>query len=370
MTYRQRFLNTLSGRPIDRLPFIEWGLYTFCFGYSQWGRYIGKNTDPRVFFGFDNSGFSRGYEGVPIDWFALPRFKTRDLSSADGYLRRVEPLFGQVVRELPRNAERPMEVRIFEEHPVKTEDDWLRLKDRFTLSTEGRFPADWDRWCEHSRNAQHPIALVLRGPSKALDSAIGLEGEKGIFYGIYDRPDFVKEILDHFTKLTLLCAEKALQDARIDLIVIIDEMAGNSGLLFSPEILNEFFLPPIDRFTSLASSYGLEIVLLYQRGNLNDAIDVYRSCGITGLIGVEDHNGMHLEELLKKYGNRLCFLGGIDGRVLRETKGMIEAEVEYKVDLSRHSRVIPCLSTHVYPEIEFSKYYHYVRCLKRALGVN
>ena len=369
MTYRQRFLNTLSGKPIDRLPFIEWGLYTFCFGYSRWDRDIGKDTDPRVFFGFDNAGLSRGYKQVPIDWFALPRFKARDLPAVDGYLRRLDPLFGQVIRELPQDSEKPMEVRIFEDHPVKTKDDWLRLRDRFKLSTEGRFPGDWDRWCQHSRHAQHPVALVLRGPSKALHSAIGLVGENGIFYGIYDRPDLLKEILDHFAQLTLLCAEKALQEACIDLIVIIDEMTGSNGPIFSPETLSAFFLPAIDEFTSLARSYGLEIALLYQRGNLSEAIDAYRRCGITGLIGVEDQNGMHLEELLKKYGNKMCFMGGIDGMVLRGTPGMIETEVEHKVNLARQGRVIPCLSTHVYPEVEFSKYNHYVCCLRQALGV-
>ena len=120
MNYRERFLSTLAGKPADRLPYIEWGLYCFCFGYSRWDRYIGADTDPRAYFGFDNAGIDGGYERVPIDWFALPRFEERRLASEDGYIRRIEGSFGQVVKKLPPDSQRPMQVRIFEDHPVKT----------------------------------------------------------------------------------------------------------------------------------------------------------------------------------------------------------------------------------------------------------
>ena len=131
MNYRDRFINTLAGRSIDRLPNIEWGSYAPCFGYSRWDRYIGKDADPREYFGFDNAGLGPGYEAVPIDWFALPRFPAKRLPSEHGYPRRLDPAFGEIVRELPRDPLHPMEVRIFEDHPVKTRNDWLELKGRF-----------------------------------------------------------------------------------------------------------------------------------------------------------------------------------------------------------------------------------------------
>ena len=80
-----------------------------------------------------------------------------------------------------------MQVRIFEERPVKTRADWLKLKERFRLSIEGRFPKDWAQRCEHSRTAEHPVDLLLRGPSKAAWAALGLEGKTGLFPGVNDR---------------------------------------------------------------------------------------------------------------------------------------------------------------------------------------
>ena len=122
-------------------------------------------------------------------------------------------------------------------------------------------------------------------------------------------------------------------------------------------------------------------MLLYQRGNLNvsirsaeespgrvrTAIDMYRDCGINGLIGVEDQAHMHLGELLDAYGDSMCFVGGIDGRALRGSFEDIKREVDCKASLARQGRVIPCLSTHVYPEVDYPKYEYYARCLEEAL---
>ena len=361
-------MNTLLGAPADRLPFVEWGSFASCFGFSRWDRHIGADTDPRQYFGFDNAELGGCYETVPIEWFALPPFREKTLPNDGRYNRRIDHRFGEVVRELPRDPQCPMEVRVFEDHPVKSRDDWRGLKERFRLETTCRFPDDWDRWCARSKTATNPIGLVLRGPSKAAQSALGLEGEAGLLFSVYDRPEFVKEILDHFAVLSLICAEKALAEASIDLTVVIDELAGNKGLLFSPEIVEELFLPSIRRFADLVRSHGVATVLLYQRGNLSAGFDLYRRSGINGLIGVEDANDMPLGSLIDNYGDSICIVGGIDGRTLRGTTEEIDREVEEKVAIARSGRVVPCLSTHVLPEIEFKKYSYYANYLRRAVG--
>ena len=79
-------------------------------------------------------------------------------------------------------------------------------------------------------------------------------------------------------------------------------------------------------------------------------------------------SGGPVDRLLEHCGNQMCFIGGIDGRVLRGSEEDIEREVATKVGLARQGRVIPCLGTHVLPEIEYEKYRHYARCLRSAVG--
>ena len=368
MTYRERFLNTLTGTPVDRLPYIEWGLFNRCFTYSRWDRWIGSDTDPRFYFGFDNAKFMRGYEEVPVDWFAVPRFEATALPNDGRYIRRIEPSYGQVVRELPTDPLRPMVVQVFEDHPVKGRDDWLRFKERFKLTTEGRFPSNWSNWCEHAKSADHPIGLLLRGPTYAASAAMGLEGDTGMLLSVYDRPELLAEILDHFLKLAMICTNKVLEDSRVDLVVLIDDVGGDSGTLFGPATMKRFFLPAVASLVSLIREYGVELILLRQRGNLNDVLDLYVSRGINGLYGVNNANGMQLGRLLERYGDTMCFIGGIDVRVLRGSNKTIEEEVMRKVDLARRGRIIPCLGTHILPETTFDRYRYYASALRKAIG--
>ena len=38
-----------------------------------------------------------------------------------------------------------------------------------------------------------------------------------------------------------------------------------------------------------------------------------------------------------------------------------------KVDLSKRGRVIPCLSSSVYPKVPYPNYAHYAKCLRKAI---
>ena len=36
MTYRERYLNVLEGKPVDQLPFIETAKFNMVFAWSDW----------------------------------------------------------------------------------------------------------------------------------------------------------------------------------------------------------------------------------------------------------------------------------------------------------------------------------------------
>ena len=71
--------------------------------------------------------------------------------------------------------------------------------------------------------------------------------------------------------------------------------------------------------------------------------------------------------LKRRYGDRICMIGGIDRRILSETLDIIECEVREKVNLARQGRIVPCLSGQVLPEVPLSAYRHYAECLRRYI---
>ena len=370
MNYRTRFINTLEGRPVDRLPLIEIGKYSYARRHSRWHEHIGPDGDPRVLLGLDNVVAPHPdvpYEFCPIDWYAQPPFETRTFQGPDGYLRAIDARFGRTSKVLPAGDDQQETRRIHDRCAVVTREDWQEYKQRFHLTAEGRFPADWPRWCEHSRTAGHPIVLFTPGLVKTVYAVMGLDGDQGLLLSLYDRPEFVKEIVDHFAELTCICAEKALQEAKVDMVLFYDDPVGSKGPMVGPDTMREFFLGATARLVQLAHSYGVETVMLRPRGDIRALFDGYVQSGINGLGGLEDHANVHLADMLDTYGTSVCFVGGIDCRTLLGSFEDIEREVDCKVRLARKGRVVPCLSAMVYPEVEYPKYAHYVKCLRKAI---
>jgi hypothetical protein len=366
MDYRARFLNALLGKPADRLPFVEIATFNMVRASSDWNRHLSQRDDPRIVFGFDNAELPQGYEPVPVDWYAVPRFETLGLpDSSDGYLRRIEGRYGRVIKAVPASPENPLGVRVFENHRIKSEGDWEAVKERFHLSAEGRFPPDWQEWCAHSAKAPHPIVLETMDPGAAIANLLGLEGETGLIMSLHDRADFIREMVGHFTRLSGMCAEKALREARVDMVTIGSDLLP----LLGPNVVRDFLLDSYTDSVSLARECGIDLICLEGRGDLRPMVDMLGECGVNGLHYVEEAGGDdHLRELLETHGDNLFYVGTIDGRVLRESAQAIEAEVDRKLDLAGTYRMIPCLHvTHILPEVPFENYRHYARYLRKRI---
>jgi hypothetical protein len=365
VNYRTRYLNVLRGEPSDRLPFVETAQFNMVRVCSDWGRYLAADEDIHTLFGFDNAQALAGYEPAPVDYYAVPRFEERELPFDGRYRRTIDGRYGRVKKLLPPSPWNPLPVRVFEGHTVRTRQDWLEVKKRFRLSTEGRFPVDWEAWCEHSTTADHPIALGIADVSAIIANLMGQEGEAGMFTSFYERPDLVHEMVEHLSGLSCLCAEKALKEARIDMVMLGSDILP----LLSPRVVQEFFLDAHAEVIALAKSFGIDLICLQGRGNMRPFINLYGERGSNGFkYIVETGEDDYLLELLEEHGDGMFFTGCIDGRILQKSFKEIEQEVVRKVALARHHRMILSIhATHILPDISYVNYRHYVECLRRAI---
>ena len=365
MNYRTRYLNALRGEPVDRLPLVEAAQFNMVRACSDWNCYLREDEDPRVLFGFDNVGAPRGYESVPIDWYAVPRFEEVELPSTDGYRRVIDGRYGRVRKALPASADNPLPVRVFEGHSVSTRDDWLAVKERFQLSTEGRFPDDWAAWCEYSRTAEHPIVLEVRDIAATIANLMGQDGEIGMYVSFQERPAFIREMVEHLAAVNRICVEKALTEAQVDVVSLGSDLTP----LVGPNFIREFFLEAEAETVSLARSFGIDLIFVRGRGDMRPLMDPYREIGVNGLgYVVETGDNSYLEDLVAKYGRELFYTACIDGRVLPEGFQQIEQEVDTKLDLARQHRMIPCLhATHVLPHVPWANYRHYAEYLREKI---
>ena len=370
MIFRERFLNALRGRPVDRPPFVELGPspYLLVRLFSDWNERLSADDDPRRLFGFDNVEAPKGYRPVPLDQFAVPRFPQRSMPSGDAYERRFIPQWGCVAKHVAADKDSPFPSRVLEGHAVSSLDDWRRVRDaHFRLTTEGRFPDDWSHWCERSRDADVPIALCVPEPEDGAWNLLGDEGETGLLMAFHSRPELVSAIADHLSRLYLLCIEKALAEAPVDMVVL----NGSDLWPFAgPRTMEKHFFPFYEKVIGLAKAAGIDLICLSTRVVMEiEWIDRFVEAGVNGvrLVEVTGESRM-VRKVIDHYGDRLFYIGNMDARILALGHDAIAAEVGRGVREAKALRAVPCpASDHVLPHVPYANYRHYVECLREAI---
>jgi len=370
MDYRQRFLNTLRGKPVDRLPFVEIASdpYELVRLYSDWDRHIASDEDPRQFFGFDNASVRDGMVRVPLDAYAVPRFPARELTATDEYTRAFCAEWGCVAKHRPADENDPFSNRIFEDYVVTDAADWPRVRDaHFALSAEGRIRNAWTPPIDTTGALAGPVVLDIPAPESALWGLLGEEGEASILTGFHQRPELLKAMIAHFSELYLMCVEKALRQMPVDMALVC---GSDLWTLVGPDIMKEFFLPFHVRAIKLVQSYGVGLVCLSTRVLMKlEWIDPFVRAGITGIRMVEETGDGHVVAgVIDHYGDELFYIGTTDGRVLPRGVKEIETEVARSVASAAQHRSVPCLHVdNIDPSVPFMNYAHYVRCLREQL---
>ena len=213
------------------------------------------------------------------------------------------------------------------DHPVKTMDDWLKIKHWYTFREDRVNKEDLLR-----EKALHDQGyLTIFGVPGGFDEPRQLLGEAELCIACYDEPEMITDMLETFTDTALKVMERVGQIVPIDNLIIHEDMAGKSGPLFGPTQIREFFKPYYKRVWDAAVAYGAKLFSQDSDGDISPILDDLIDCGINCIHPVEPVGGNDVVALRKKYGNRICFKGGIDKHALVRGKDAVRAELEYRV---------------------------------------
>lgn len=109
-----------------------------------------------------------------------------------------------------------------------------------------------------------------------------------------------------------------------------DDMGYRNGPLFSPRLYRELFQPGLKRLCGFFHERGL-FTILHSCGNVNALIPDIIQTDFDSLNPLEVKAGMDLLKLKKEYGEDLCFMGGIDARMMSASEPIIVEEIRSKV---------------------------------------
>ncbi len=250
--------------------------------------------------------------------------------------------------------------------PVKTMDDWLRLKPMYAFDESRVNPAAIDA----ALDAQRKGALVVGHVPGAFDTARELMGEEVACLAYYEQPELMHDLLDTLRDTALRTLQRVCERITIDQLSVHEDLAGKSGPLIGPRQIEEFVKPYFRPVWDLVHSRGTRMFEMDTDGNANPVIDAFLDCGLTGMHPMEPAAGMDIVALRAKYGTRLAMKGGLDKHVLRGTRGDIRRELEYKLPPLREQGGIVFGLDHRIPNgTPIANYRYYVDLAREMLGV-
>ncbi|MCH8864981.1 MAG: hypothetical protein IIB13_06445 [Chloroflexi bacterium] len=157
------------------------------------------------------------------------------------------------------------------------------------------------------------------------------KGERGIFCGVTDVFDIVKEsflgdipmftemirnparvhrmcqvVLDYQLRYVENC-----RAAGADLFYINGDYAVTAGPMVSPKMAAEFFMPYLKPLVTRVHELG-SMCIKHSDGLLWSLFDQIIETGVDGIHPIDPEAGMDMGEAKAKYGDKICLLGNVD----------------------------------------------------------
>lgn len=172
---------------------------------------------------------------------------------------------------------------------------------------------DWEHFSEKIGNCHEKRVIKLEAGGIIFQSWY-LRGLDQSMMDMAINPEIAHYILEKQCNYLCDFVRYALDAAgdKIDIVYTYDDIATQSGLIMSPEMLEEFVYPYHRRLNTVIKSYGKKI-LFHSCGSTIFQIDNLRDLPIDILNPLQPlAAGMDFTRIKDTWGDSLCFHGGID----------------------------------------------------------
>ena len=145
----------------------------------------------------------------------------------------------------------------------------------------------------------------------------------------YECPDEMHELIDCITEFELAYAAEVCKYIKPDALFHHDDWGSQISTFLSPAMFREFIKPAYMKIYKFYKEHGVELIIHHSDSYAATLVPDMIDMGIDIWQGVMTSN--NIPELIKQYGGKITFMGGIDSaKVDYEgwTRDVIKAEVE------------------------------------------
>jgi len=354
MNTRERFVKTLRGEPVDRVPFIKvfGGNNAILPRWEDEHPGIGKCIDELL--GFEGTYRGWGITSVNMDPSNMGASEVLSETNDIIVKRRGDGTVDQIHKGGDYN-------RHTIEWPIKSIQDWEKYKEKhLDPGDPSRFPDNWDARVQEYRDRDYPLQLTHRG---VYGFARERMGDENLAYAFYDAPDLVHDMMEYYTDFAIQLWEKQTVEVEFDLIECWEDMASKNGSLISPAMFNEFMAPCYRRIADFAREHGIEVILVDSDGFIEELTEPMLEAGVNTLYPYEALAGNDVGRVLDRYPN-VGIIGGLRKEAMYEGKEAIDREMVKAREWIKKGRYIPGPDHFVLELASFANYRYFMESLR------
>lgn len=358
MNDRERLLNTLNYRPVDR------GIYGVWTGW--WPetelRWLQEGFDPKKmpYYQTDQWNWQGGW------FFPNPPFERTVIEESEETVTYIN-YEGILMRERKEQAYSSMPQ--FLRHPVDSRESFRKFyRERMQPDLIGRIGSDFVTRLNSYRQRDIPLIVAADrwgGFFGGLRNLVSVERACELYY---DDPDFVEEMLDGIADFIIAIMDKVLDHTDIDVFGFWEDMAYKTSSLIGPNLVRRFMLPRYIRVINFLRSRGVEWFALDSDGKINELIPIWLEAGINILYPFEVQCGMDVNRIRAEYDRDLRMWFGLDKRALAIGPDAIDLELARVRPLIEEGGYVAGLDHSIPPDVSFANYRYYMEALWKTVN--
>ncbi|MGP8330453.1 MAG: uroporphyrinogen decarboxylase family protein [Methanosarcinaceae archaeon] len=352
MTTREKFKRVLHWQKTDRVPNMDFGYWTETLDvWHEQG--LPKNIDNSVkaekYFGLE------GADRIPslsVNIGMLPRFQHKVLEDKSDR-QIIQDESGVTCEVFKWAGSIPRYIKF----PIETRQDWEKFKSkRLNPEQALRVTGDLKQQVEDAHAEGMPIRLDGGSLYGWLRNWMGVEN---ISIALMTEPDWVAEMMEHLTQLTLTLYDKLLPGLDIDCAWWWEDMCYNHGPLLSPQLFNKLMVPRYKRITNLFKHHGIDVNILDCDGNIHELVPGWLEAGINCMFPIEAAH-TNVFQLREEFGEDVLLFGAVDKIILAQGPTAIDRHLEELGRLVERGGFIPCVDHRVPPDVSLENYRYYL----------
>ena len=369
MTNRERAMNILHFKPVDRLPAVHFGYWRELL--QEWAEQGKIPRDLADGWG-DGNACDQALDkmiGWDFNWAHTvgaqmglkPCFETKILETLPDGTQRVQNSSGMIERIRPGITSIPSEDSYLLTDRKAFEELFLP-KMQFSMD---RVNTEYFKRFNETRDMDIPIGISagsVLGDIRSITSVVGMS------YLMYDDDETLfADIVDTYADMQYNCVEAVLKTgARFDFGHYWEDICFKNGPLLAPDMFEELCAKHYKRRNDLMHKYGIDVISLDCDGVTEKLLPVWFENGVNTMFPIEIGVwGDQFEAARDKFGKGMLGVGGMDKIALRKDKAAVDREIERIKRLAGLGGFIPCPDHRLMPGTKYELVQYYAEEIKK-----